>query len=355
MLDPRFFQGRWKATAVAKTTVVVVHMTREGLEAFLQQNPLAQVHLRASMARARAEIVKLEALEKIAAAHQAQLQRKARRRRARLPPLAAGGAPAAGPAAAAAGAAGAAPSATLQGLRLPAATGTAAEQAVSAAAAEEAGGESAADGGDEGEEEDPQRDTLLSAGVSSATLELFRWACGRAVLCGGRRVSVAGACWMLAWMSMYRLLPASCACPSRLVPPSPLHGLLPTFFAQRGDENAGGAERDNVGAAGGQGTAGGGGTGGGATAQRWQRYGACLQHTLASTLQTLKRLDFQVQMTYKFFLLFFIMLCYCFLLIFRPLLCAYCLAALAAVVPTRPFMVPFMLPTLLPEAGVTVC
>lgn len=43
MLDPRFFQGRWKATAVAKTHVVVLHMTREGLERFLQQNPLAQV------------------------------------------------------------------------------------------------------------------------------------------------------------------------------------------------------------------------------------------------------------------------------------------------------------------------
>lgn len=43
MLDPRFFQGRWKATAVARTHVVVLAMTREGLEMFLQQNPLAQV------------------------------------------------------------------------------------------------------------------------------------------------------------------------------------------------------------------------------------------------------------------------------------------------------------------------
>lgn len=43
LLDPRFFQGRWKATAVAKTHVVVLAMTREGLEMFLQQNPLAQV------------------------------------------------------------------------------------------------------------------------------------------------------------------------------------------------------------------------------------------------------------------------------------------------------------------------
>jgi hypothetical protein len=46
MLDPHFFMGRWKATAVAKTPVVVFHMTREGLEIFLQQNPLAQVHAR---------------------------------------------------------------------------------------------------------------------------------------------------------------------------------------------------------------------------------------------------------------------------------------------------------------------
>jgi hypothetical protein len=66
MLDPRMFMGRWKATAVARTHVVAMHMTREGLELFLQQNPLAQVHLRASMAKARAEVVKLEALEKIA-------------------------------------------------------------------------------------------------------------------------------------------------------------------------------------------------------------------------------------------------------------------------------------------------
>lgn len=66
MLDPRMFMGRWKATAVARTHVVALHMTREGLELFLQQNPLAQVHLRASMAKARAEVVKLEALEKIA-------------------------------------------------------------------------------------------------------------------------------------------------------------------------------------------------------------------------------------------------------------------------------------------------
>ena len=69
MLDPDFFADRWKASAVAQTEVVAIRMTREGLDHFLAQNPLAQVHLRASMARGRAEITKLEALERIAEAH----------------------------------------------------------------------------------------------------------------------------------------------------------------------------------------------------------------------------------------------------------------------------------------------
>ncbi|KAL4436590.1 hypothetical protein ABPG75_003729 [Micractinium tetrahymenae] len=83
MLDPHFLMGRWKASSVARTHVVALHMTREGLEAFLQQHPLAQVHLRASMARSRAEVVKLEALEKIAVArqHQAQVQERPSRPR----------------------------------------------------------------------------------------------------------------------------------------------------------------------------------------------------------------------------------------------------------------------------------
>lgn len=66
MLDPTFVNNRWRASARAHTTTEVVQMNREGLDSFLLHNPLAQVHLRASMARARAEITKLEALEKIA-------------------------------------------------------------------------------------------------------------------------------------------------------------------------------------------------------------------------------------------------------------------------------------------------
>ena len=89
------FLGRWKATCSARTPVRVLRMTREGLDLFLQQHPLAQVrwlgrgraracwlagttfsiglrcaqvHMRASMARGRSEILRLEALEKIASA-----------------------------------------------------------------------------------------------------------------------------------------------------------------------------------------------------------------------------------------------------------------------------------------------
>jgi serine/threonine protein kinase len=66
MLDPDYFADRWKASAIAQTELVVIQMTRAGLDDFLSQNPLAQVHLRASMARGQAEITKLEALERIA-------------------------------------------------------------------------------------------------------------------------------------------------------------------------------------------------------------------------------------------------------------------------------------------------
>lgn len=196
MLDPRFFQGRWKATAVARTHVVVLAMTREGLEMFLQQNPLAQVHLRASMARARAEVVKLEALEKIAQAHQQSLQRKARRARhhaarqataRRLPPsqpskLGPGvtGVAAGAAAAAAAGVSGeaAAPAEAAEQAAAQAAEaaagveppGAEAETAAQAAAAE-AEAEAAAEA--EADEEDERMAALLAAGVSSTTLELF--------------------------------------------------------------------------------------------------------------------------------------------------------------------------------------
>ena len=66
MVDPEFFAMRWRANAVALSDVVAIRMNRQGLDQFLAQNPLAQVHLRASMARARAEITKLESLERIA-------------------------------------------------------------------------------------------------------------------------------------------------------------------------------------------------------------------------------------------------------------------------------------------------
>jgi serine/threonine protein kinase len=66
MLDPAYFAHRWHASAVAVTEVCGIRMTRQGLDAFLSTNPLAQVHLRASIALGRAEIVKLEALERIA-------------------------------------------------------------------------------------------------------------------------------------------------------------------------------------------------------------------------------------------------------------------------------------------------
>ncbi|PSC68038.1 Replication factor C subunit 5 [Micractinium conductrix] len=154
MLDHQMFMGRWKASAVARTHVVALAMSKEGLESFLQQHPLAQVHLRASMARARAEVVKLEALEKIAVArHHAPVVLKARARShrgpspARRPPLPAArpsqllgatrSAPAAELAAAAAelGGAEAAAAAALAGPAAPAAPAATAAAAAAAAVA----------------------------------------------------------------------------------------------------------------------------------------------------------------------------------------------------------------------------
>ena len=39
------FLGRWKVTCSARTPVRVLRMTREGLDLFLQQHPLAQVRV----------------------------------------------------------------------------------------------------------------------------------------------------------------------------------------------------------------------------------------------------------------------------------------------------------------------
>jgi hypothetical protein len=93
LLDPHYFADRWRAAAVARSEVRAVRLTREGLDLFLAQNPLAQVHLRASMAKARAEITKLEALERVAEAHRRKRPEAAAAGAAGAArPLAAGGA-----------------------------------------------------------------------------------------------------------------------------------------------------------------------------------------------------------------------------------------------------------------------
>ena len=71
--EPEYFGDKWFTSAVALEDVVVIRMTREGLERFLVANPLSQIHLRASMATSVSEILKLEALEKIALARRKML------------------------------------------------------------------------------------------------------------------------------------------------------------------------------------------------------------------------------------------------------------------------------------------
>lgn len=66
MLDPGFYWDRWKPVARAVTDVEAVRLTAWGLETFLEQNPLVQVHLRASIAKSQADVLKLESMEKIA-------------------------------------------------------------------------------------------------------------------------------------------------------------------------------------------------------------------------------------------------------------------------------------------------
>lgn len=73
LLDPEYFQNKWYFSAVALSDVTVIRMTKPCLEKFLIANPLSQVHLRASMATTVAEIIKLEALEKIALARRRML------------------------------------------------------------------------------------------------------------------------------------------------------------------------------------------------------------------------------------------------------------------------------------------
>ncbi|KAL6777693.1 hypothetical protein ACKKBG_A15290 [Auxenochlorella protothecoides x Auxenochlorella symbiontica] len=80
MLDPAFYHDRWKASAMALTPVTLVRLTAWGLERFLEQNPLVQVHLRASIALTQAEVIKLESLEKIAECMHTTRQRTVERR-----------------------------------------------------------------------------------------------------------------------------------------------------------------------------------------------------------------------------------------------------------------------------------
>ena len=76
VLEPEYFQNKWYFSAVAISDVTVIRMTKPCLEKFLIENPLSQVHLRASMATTVAEIIKLEALEKIALARRKMLTSK---------------------------------------------------------------------------------------------------------------------------------------------------------------------------------------------------------------------------------------------------------------------------------------
>jgi hypothetical protein len=78
MLEPDTFEGRWQSSGTATAAVEGVRMTREGLDVFLAQNPLAQVQLRASLGASRAVIAKLDALERIAQAQARRARRAAR-------------------------------------------------------------------------------------------------------------------------------------------------------------------------------------------------------------------------------------------------------------------------------------
>lgn len=77
LLDPEYLQNKWYFSAIALSDVTVIRMTKSSLEKFLIANPLSQVHLRASMATTVAEIIKLEALEKIALARRKMLSTQA--------------------------------------------------------------------------------------------------------------------------------------------------------------------------------------------------------------------------------------------------------------------------------------
>ena len=68
LLNPEYFQNKWRFSAVATTDVVIIKMTRDALQRFLMVHPLSQVTLRASMSHTVSELVKLEMYERISLA-----------------------------------------------------------------------------------------------------------------------------------------------------------------------------------------------------------------------------------------------------------------------------------------------
>jgi [calcium/calmodulin-dependent protein kinase] kinase len=68
LLDPEYFQNKWKFSAVALTDVTIIKMTKEALGTFLMVHPLSQVMLRASMSLTVSELVKLEIYERVSLA-----------------------------------------------------------------------------------------------------------------------------------------------------------------------------------------------------------------------------------------------------------------------------------------------
>ena len=73
MLNPHFYGSKWFANLTAMDNVIVIQMSKTALDRFLVENPMSQIYLRASMATTVSELVKLEALEKIAMARRKML------------------------------------------------------------------------------------------------------------------------------------------------------------------------------------------------------------------------------------------------------------------------------------------
>jgi CRP-like cAMP-binding protein len=73
MLNPQFYGSKWFANMTAIDDVIVIRMSKSALDRFLVEHPMSQIHLRASMATTVSELLKLEALEKIAMARRKML------------------------------------------------------------------------------------------------------------------------------------------------------------------------------------------------------------------------------------------------------------------------------------------